>query len=70
MVLSLLPDRGTERERGRAAGGRGEGHRGGPVQERGEFYSKTQSFSGQETTGRSDCLGLEGDGLQLAGLSV
>lgn len=42
MVLSLLPDRSTERERGRQ--GREEGHRGGPVQERGVFCSKTQSF--------------------------
>lgn len=41
MVLSPLLDRGTDRER---QGGREEGHRGGPVQERGLFYPKRQSF--------------------------
>lgn len=35
MVLSLLPDRRRERE---VQGGRGQGHRGGPVQERGVLY--------------------------------
>lgn len=45
MVLSLLPDRGTER--GSEGGREGqEGHRGGPGQDRGVFYSKTQSFWG------------------------
>ena len=56
MALSVLPDRSRERREGR--GGERGVTEGGPVQERGEFFSKTQSFLGLDEPGSRECLGL------------
>ena len=69
MVLSLLPDRSTERERERGKGGRRvtEGVR---CKKEGCSAQKHKVL-GLETTGRSDCLGFFlGGGLQALHISV
>lgn len=61
MVLSLLPDRGTEREARRE--GRGS-LRGSCTRKRGVLLQNTK-FLGLDGSGRSECLGFEGDGHQI-----
>lgn len=62
MVLSLLSDRSTERER---QGGRGRGSpRGSCTRKRGVLLKNTK-FLGPDSPGGSECLGFEGDGHQL-----
>lgn len=63
MVLSLLPDRGTEREARRE--GRGS-PRGSCTRKRGVLLKNTK-FLGLDGPGRSECLGFEGDGHQIRG---